>query len=223
MKAQALNKLCILSRIPVLLLVLSCVLIEVRSVMASNTETLKKLYSKDYAFTEDYFSFQKEVFEKVLALYKGRPNIQYLEIGTFEGASAFWMLENILTHPSAKMTCIDPFGLHLYKRFTDNLKLSGLSDKVDILKGFSQVKLRALPLKSFDIIYIDGSHVPKDVLIDAVLSWGLLKRGGIMLLDDYLLNTGEQNPKVAIDPFLNCFKDELEIIYNGYLIVVRKR
>jgi len=30
-------------------------------------------------------------------------------------------------------------------------------------------KLRELPLNSFDVIYIDGSHAAIDVLIDAVL------------------------------------------------------
>jgi hypothetical protein len=32
----------------------------------------------------------------------------------------------------------------------------------------------------------DGSHRARDVLEDAVLSWPLLKVGGIMLFDDYL-------------------------------------
>ena len=37
----------------------------------------------------------------------------------------------------------------------------------------------------YDYIYIDGSHMPKWVLIDAVLSWDLLKKGGLMIFDDY--------------------------------------
>ena len=33
------------------------------------------------------------------------------------------------------------------------------------------------------VIYVDGSHVPQDVLTDAVMAWKLLKQGGIMILD----------------------------------------
>ena len=45
--------------------------------------------------------------------------------------------------------------------------------------------LRRLPLESFDIIYIDGSHAVNDVLEDAVLSFRLLKPEGILIFDDY--------------------------------------
>ena len=33
------------------------------------------------------------------------------------------------------------------------------------------------------VIYIDGSHQPQDVLTDAVMAWKLLKKEGIMILD----------------------------------------
>lgn len=37
----------------------------------------------------------------------------------------------------------------------------------------------------FDFIYVDGSHRSPDVIYDAILSFGLLKKGGIMIFDDY--------------------------------------
>ena len=49
----------------------------------------------------------------------------------------------------------------------------------------SQVVLRRLPLETYDIIYIDGSHATSDVLEDAVLSYRLLKPGGLLIFDDY--------------------------------------
>ena len=39
------------------------------------------------------------------------------------------------------------------------------------------------------IVYIDGSHRPEDVLTDAVMAWKLLKEGGIMILDGVFANT----------------------------------
>ena len=46
-----------------------------------------------------------------------------------------------------------------------------------------------------------------DVLSDAVLSWNLLKEGGIMILNNYELDYFEEeynNPRIAIDSFLRC-------------------
>lgn len=37
---------------------------------------------------------------------------------------------------------------------------------------------------NFDIIFIDGSHEYESVLMDITLFWKILKKGGIMILDD---------------------------------------
>lgn len=38
----------------------------------------------------------------------------------------------------------------------------------------------------FDLIYIDGSHNYEDVKLDLLAAWVCLKRGGLLLTDDYL-------------------------------------
>jgi predicted O-methyltransferase YrrM len=180
-------------------------------------------YKKNYIFTLDYFTRNIPLWKQFLGEFKDKPRIAYLEIGVFEGGSLIWMLENILTHPRARATGVDIFYQDLYKRFISNLKLSGFINKVDIQRGMSQVMLRRLPLNSYDIIYIDGSHVPKDVLVDAVLSWGLLKKGGIMIFDDYMYKNGNEAPGVAIDAFIYFFKDNLRVLYKDILqVIVRK-
>jgi predicted O-methyltransferase YrrM len=35
--------------------------------------------------------------------------LKALEVGSFEGMSAAWMLEHVLTHDDSHITCIDPF------------------------------------------------------------------------------------------------------------------
>ncbi|MCZ6464828.1 MAG: class I SAM-dependent methyltransferase [Proteobacteria bacterium] len=56
-------------------------------------------------------------------------------------------------------------------------------------------KLEGL-LEAGDFIYIDGCHEAACVLLDAVLSWDLLKVGGTMIFDDYVwsmvANPGEK-------------------------------
>lgn len=195
-----------------------------------------KLYQKDYEFrpeSQHYFSREKiPVWEKALEGYRGKPDVQYLEIGMFEGRSAMWMLENILTHPTARLTGIDPFLDPYYNRldrskprtykdvFYSNLKASGAADRARIIEGFSQIELRKLPLDSYDIIYIDGSHHSGDVLEDAVLSWRLLKEGGILIFDDYLLHPGI---KGAIDAFYDLFAEHFEPVHVGWQAFLKKR
>ena len=87
---------------------------------------------------------------------------------------------------------------------------------------------------TLQIVYIDGSHYPQDVLTDAVMAWKLLNEGGIMILDGALISTAvlnccikklfassscvadyewhqvtqvpvDQTPKKAIDAFLHVF------------------
>src|SRR3989344_8187879 len=140
-------------------------------------------------FLTDWFSKQIPVWENHLAHLKGKPDLRFLEIGSFEGRSACWLLKNILTHASAKLTCIDPFPvigaetirkyaqahewqikepypecIDIERRFDANIAATGAAHKVIKRKGVSQETLRELPLHSFDVIYVDGSHFPPDAL-----------------------------------------------------------
>jgi predicted O-methyltransferase YrrM len=183
-------------------------------------------YKKEYEFTQDWFTVRIPKWTEILEPFKGKPNLHYLEIGVHEGRSALWMLENILTHPTARITCLDIFALKAtHDRFLANLKLSGFEDKTKIIKGKSQTTLRSLPLDSYDIVYIDGSHVAPGVLLDATLSWDLLKKGGIMIFDDYMWKwelPPQERPKIAIEAFLRIFKNELQVLHQEYQIIIKK-
>jgi predicted O-methyltransferase YrrM len=181
---------------------------------------------KDYVFTQDWTRRNTALWTQALMEFKGKPNVRYLEIGVFEGRSVLWMLENILTHPTAKATCIDRFPDEfpgIEQRFKDNLKKSGSKEKVQALKGFSSIQLRTLPLASFDIIYVDAGHTAKETILDAALSWDLLKRGGIMIFDDYGWEVERPEfakPKIAVDFFVHAF--DPKILFVGYQYIVRK-
>jgi len=137
------------------------------------------------------------------------------------------MLENILTHPTSRLTGIDVFPNDTEQKYLNNLKLSGLEHKVTTYKRNSWIQLRYLPLESFDIIYIDGNHRAHSVLTDAVLSWGLLKKGGILIFDDYKWHMADrpdvERPQMAIDAFTANFQRFLEVISQSRQVIVRKR
>lgn len=177
------------------------------------------------------FAQYTRVAKSVCAI-QGEPDLQYLEIGVYEGRSAIWMLENVLTHPTARLTGIDIFEGPYKDRYLANLQRSGSSDKATTVTGYSQLALRELPFNSFDIIYIDGSHAKDDVLEDAVLCWRLLKNGGVLIFDDYrwcgifILGTSDSfgdSCKPAIEPFVQCFDRHFEVIHNSYQLIVRKK
>ena len=193
-----------------------------------DTRKEEKRYSKKYNFTkQDWVTPHIPVWKKVLSNFEGKPNIDYLEIGVYEGSSLLWVLENILTHPTSTATGIEPSAKG---NLLTNLKMSGLKHKVEIIEGYSQIELKNLPSSSFDIIYIDGDHHSAAVLTDAILSWPLLKTGGILIFDDYghlckdvEYCSPDDKPKEAIDNFVSRYSNYVEIIHVGWQFIIRKK
>lgn len=60
-------------------------------------------------YTQDWFSANIPRFNIHLAHMRDKENLNFLEIGSFEGRSTGWLLENVLTHDSSKIICIDTF------------------------------------------------------------------------------------------------------------------
>lgn len=190
-----------------------------------------------YRVTFDYVTPHVASWEKELAHLKDRPGVRALEVGCFEGQSACWWLNNILTHPTSRLTCVDQFAtpmdtilLRFYERnFDHNIAASGAAHKVTKLVGLSQVVLRALPQASFDFAYIDGSHKVGDVLQDAVLAWSLLEPGGIAIFDDYALDDGVAGglqarvPARALDAFVSILGDGATVLRRDWQLVLRKQ
>lgn len=190
-----------------------------------------------YHFQTDWFSSTVDEWNETLASYKSKSGLSFLEVGSFEGRSAIWLLENILTDPTARLTCIDTWSgsaehqnttlnfAQVEKNFDDNIRISGRSSQVNKIKGRSAVELRKLEFESYDFIYIDGSHKASDVLEDAVLSWRLLKIGGILIFDDYIWEPQYveiESPKLAIDSFIKCYQGALEILRKGMQMTIQK-
>lgn len=189
-----------------------------------------------YRFTYDWADQHVASWRRELAHLAGEPGVRGLEVGCFEGQSACWWLENVLTHPTSALTCVDQFGvpmgsifLRFYERhFDHNIAASGEGHRVTKLTGLSQVVLRMLPASSFHFAYVDASHKVGDVLQDAVLSWGLLRPGGIAIFDDYGMFEDEayglqaRAPRLALDPFVGILGRSAEVLRRDWQLVLRK-
>jgi len=178
-----------------------------------------------YRYSIDWTGQNVKVWEQVLSGVKGKPGSRGLEVGCFEGRSTIWFLDEVLTDPSSTMTCIDVFTDEIEASFDHNVKLSGHGDRLIKRKGYSQDVLRGLEVDSYDFVYIDGCHLASCALTDMVLSWDLLEKGGIMILDDYSWKLGAPiiaRPKFAIDAFIEVFRDKLRVRYLGRQVVLQK-
>lgn len=200
----------------------------------------------DYQFTNDWFAAHKAVWLELFA--KVQPK-KVLEIGSFEGQSTTFIIENIAGRAGASVYCIDPWQAwvgsvrydqatmtsaeNLFKRNT-GLALEKVGGKValNVLKGRSDDHMPALIAGghkgSFDMIYVDGSHTAADAMVDLTLAYLLCRVGGLIICDDYLWFGGGGNPamepKMAVDAFTNAFRQRISIwrapLYQLYLTKV---
>jgi predicted O-methyltransferase YrrM len=181
----------------------------------------------DFSYTTDYVSAHVDNWMRWLGAWRGQPGLRILEIGSYQGRSAVWFLQNILIDPTATLDCIDLFTYAgLEPRFDHNVKLTGRASQINKHKGRSEDILPRLSEAHFNAIYVDGSHHAADVLMDAMLSWRLLKAGGVMFFDDYLWRMDlppAERPHMAVDLFLKAHSNDLEVIHHDYQVAVRRR
>lgn len=202
---------------------------------------------KNYTFTENWFT---DDGLSTLNEIKYTEEIHILEIGSFEGKSTVWFLENFLQNKNSTITCVDPWmdysqdhdSLNSYFReenewnlterktkeiFLHNIIESSSSNKVIIRQGFSDKILPSLitEQKMYDIIFIDGNHTAPYVMMDTIMSWTLLKKGGIIIFDDYtwgLDRSTTLRPKESVDYFMLTFADYVTELYSNYRKIIKK-
>lgn len=192
---------------------------------AKNTSAPSPSDGAVHVFTSDWFSDNIPIWEKHLAVLRVQPHVKFLEVGSFEGRSACWLLETILTDKASRLDCIDRFRVDYTPTFDYNVNVARAASKVTKLQGNSQEILRGLVLYSYDGAYIDGSHEAADVLEDMVLVFRLLKEGGILILDDYEWYEHQdplQEPRLAIDAFLQVFAGRYELLHKAYQVILKK-
>lgn len=194
----------------------------------------------NYQFTNTWFqTVAKPTWDHLL------PNLsptKILEVGSYEGASTCYLIDNLANKKCIELHCVDSWegGIEhqqggsaisdmsqVESRFLNNTKIAISNSmhevKLFLHKGYSDKQLAKIYTEKgesyFDFIYIDGSHQAPDVLCDAILGFKLLKKNGIIIFDDYLwqeqLNYGVdplRSPKIAIDFFTNIFCRQIRII-----------
>ncbi len=188
--------------------------------------------SKNEIYTYDWFSHNIPSWKIWLKKFKNKEHLSFLEIGCYEGKATRWLLDNILTTKNSCISVVDTFvgsiehgkidNSRMLKHFMSNV---GYDKRVKIFQSTSKHFLKNSN-DAFDFVYIDGSHIAKDVIADAVLSWDRLKRNGVLVFDDYdwkkFPKTSNFHPKMAIDSFMKMYKDGFKVVGKNYQICLLK-
>lgn len=196
----------------------------------------------EYLFTKDWFNWAPQVWEQLTPMLPRVGERSFLEVGSFEGRSMAWIVENMM-NPGDELICVDTWKggeehgaedmAAVEARFDHNRSIATSNHDVAVRKYkgtsteyFASALYEGDDKITFNFIYIDGSHQAPDVLTDACMAWPLLKTGGVMVFDDYLWGNPRDalhRPKIAIDAFTNIFGETVEIVHVGYQLAVRKK
>jgi hypothetical protein len=173
--------------------------------------------------------------------------INVLEIGTFTGTSIIKILEYL---PNSRGSVIDLWedynekitkingnmednknvnnikNNNIENIFYNNIKIAGLNN-IKVFKGESANILLDMISENkhrFDYIYLDSSHKLMDSYTDLVLSFNLLNKGGVIGIDDYLLNKQSlfDSPFFGVNYFLERFKDKIILLDKQYRVFIEK-
>ena len=190
-------------------------------------------YIENKQIKDKWFLNNFEVFNYFLPKDENK-KFSYLEIGSYEGLSALNVL-NFYKNIDAKLVDIwdfphfnsEPISTDfdvVEKNFDFNLKEFNNFEKIKkdslvAMRHFIKEKIK------FDYIYIDGSHNGEDVISDAVESFKVLKKDGIIIFDDAMHPHNDSIKYQAYDGlyyFLRMFKKEIKILYFQNILVLQK-
>ncbi len=183
-----------------------------------------------YTFGMDWF-YKSEIYQNVKYLLDHKNKLEILEIGSFEGLSTTYFIDNFLSKPNSKITVVDPFLLHSendhitildkiqIRNFFFNISKSAYPNKVQYL-GLTSDQFFDFNKNKYNFIYIDGMHTKEQIPKDIINSWESLSKDGIIWMDDYLGDHGKL--KNTFDKTLESLKGEHQVIHRGYQIAIKK-
>ena len=155
----------------------------------------------------------------------------YLEIGSWEGSSALYILNNYRTK---KVYCVDVWDKdkkyeELYKKNFNNFlhNMEEFKDRYSFFKERSDDFFRK-NVEYFDLIYIDGTHESFQVDKDINNAWKFLNLNGIIICDDFFygnLYSGSDDdvPAYSINKFIKKQQNKLKVLcVNNSQVFLRK-
>ena len=123
---------------------------------------------------------------------QGEGATKTIEIGLAYGVSALYILDGLVLvgDPNARHVVLDPFQAEGFANCgLQVLEEAGVAPHVDYHSEISQIILPAFlkEQRQFDLAFVDGNHRFDSVFLDLFYLGRLVRKGGIVILDDYNL------------------------------------
>ena len=198
----------------------------------SKVKNEKKYYKSllnNLNISSDFFVTNVYYFFKHIKDYK---NFYYLEIGSYEGCSAIYIANRF---SRSKIFCVDIWE-RVKEEYSEGINFDDIEKNFDMnsknylniskIKKYSDEFFLSNNL-TFDIIYVDGHHLAEQVYKDAINSWNVLNKKGLLIFDDYIWKNYEdvvKNPCYAINKFLQERSNNLDIVEvtNSQIFIKKK-
>ena len=188
----------------------------------------------NFIYTNNWFNRNIDISMKLLKAIFNNKKVNILEIGSHEGRSTVWMLENLCDKEGSTFTSIDPYltgdetspvTSQTYQNFRHNTSICKNREKLNQYVSLSQDILPKLikEEKLYDIIYVDGSHKQEDVLFDLNHSDQLLRKGGVILMDDVGFDWNKSDGVIgALKTFMWNSTGRYQLILKEYQCALQK-
>ena len=201
-------------------------------------------YKGMYNWTNDLPFGHKKYFLELIHYFnnnyvkvQNKEPIKVLEVGSFTGISLINIVKLI---PNSIGIGIDKWSnsdekellnninsLKIEDSFYKNIRVEGLEERIKGIKGDSSEVLFQMVMKKeiYDFIYIHGNNISFDGYSELIMSWRLLSKGGLLIIDDYLYNS-EQNivdsQFEGTNHFLKKHQNEIKILHKGCRVFLQK-
>ena len=130
-----------------------------------------------------------EDMEFIYELVKNKRPKNVLEIGMSEGTSTLAICKAFKDFKmESHLTSIDPFQSSRDNNMgVKNIENNNLSKYHTLIEGYDYIILPTLlsENKSFDMIFVDGSHLYDYIMLDQFYATLLLNQNGVLIYDDY--------------------------------------
>lgn len=175
-------------------------------------------------------------FSVVLEHLNQKPDLQFLQIGVYTGDATWWLINNVLTHPTSTLDDVDTWqgsDEPAHERIDFNDVFAYYNKRFEKAKADGKVNTYMMTSdeffadnkKMYDFIYIDGDHHAEQVLRDGANAWLCLKPLGILAFDDYTWAIDDDpanSPKQGIDTFLAQREGQFNTIINNHQYWIQK-
>jgi predicted O-methyltransferase YrrM len=140
--------------------------------------------------------FEKKRTDIIHFLNERYPNGIGCEVGVLRGEFSKHLLSNWNCKKLYLVDCWEDHPEDYDELFHDhntnfqimNQNLLPFHDRIQICKGYSDKIVHNFNDEMFDFIYIDANHSYEGCKLDLDLYWKKLKKGGIIMGDDYHIN-----------------------------------